>query len=965
MDKTYDPKAIEQRWYQQWESAGNFAPIGQGEPYCIVIPPPNVTGSLHMGHAFNNTVMDLLIRHARMCGRDTLWQVGTDHAGIATQMVVERQLAAQGLSRHDLGREAFLERVWQWKAESGGAITRQLRRLGASCDWSRERFTMDAGLSAAVTETFVRLHEQGLIYRGKRLVNWDPVLQTAISDLEVVSEEERGHLWLIRYPLADGSGHLTVATTRPETLLGDSAVAVHPDDERYRHLIGKTVRLPLCGREIPVIADEYVDPSFGTGCVKITPAHDFNDFAVGERHGLPKINVMTPDARINDEAPAAYRGLDRYEARKRIVADLEAAGLLESVKDHKLMVPRGDRSGAVLEPYLTDQWYVDLTRETLPDGRPGGLAAITRPALDAVRSRRIRLIPDTWEKTYAQWLENIQDWCISRQIWWGHRIPAWYDAAGNAYVGRSFAEAQARARAAGTDIAPESQDPDVLDTWFSSALWPFSTLGWPEQTPELARYYPTALLVTGFDIIFFWVARMVMMGLAMRPAGDRADNVPFRTVYVHGLVRDHEGQKMSKSKGNVLDPLDIIEGTTLDALVAKRTAGLMQPQMAKRIEQATRKQFPQGIPAYGTDALRFTFAAQATLGRDIKFDLARCEGYRNFCTKLWNAARFVLMNTEGVPPLPEPALPCPAEGGATQMQPSRGPDAGYGAAEHWIRNCLADTIAKADLAIKEYRFDYYASAVYEFVWGEYCDWYIELAKPALQDAGAEPARALAVRWTLIEVLEAVLRLAHPLIPFITEEIWQQVAPRAGKTGDTVMRAPWPDSMEFTGNPETTRESVAETELLIAAVRAARNLRAELNLPPVRAVPLLLCADAQTRERLTRGEDTLRRLARVEDIRWIAAEEAPDAAAVALVGTLEVRIPLAGLVDPGAEIQRLDREIGKLDELIARCEAKLASPAFVDKAPADVVAAERERLAAFADQRATLTAQRARMATLQA
>jgi valyl-tRNA synthetase len=982
MDKTYDPAALEQRWYARWEETGCFRPSGTGTPYCIVIPPPNVTGSLHMGHAFNNTVMDLLIRHARMSGRDTLWQVGTDHAGIATQMVVERQLGAQGQSRHELGREGFLKRVWEWKAQSGGTITRQLRRLGSSCDWSRERFTMDEGLSRAVTETFVRLHRQGLIYRGKRLVNWDPVLQTAISDLEVVSEEERGHLWHIRYPLTDGSGHLTVATTRPETLLGDAAVAVHPDDERYRHMIGKTVRLPLCEREIPVIADEYVDPAFGTGCVKITPAHDFNDYEVWLRHrqepgftwqperGL--INILTKDGHIKslrtddhdlsgspanpplegawtvDIIPRKYQGMSLADARREVVADLEAAGLLESLKDHTLMVPRGDRSGAVLEPYLTDQWYVDLTRETLPDGRPGGRAVITGPALEAVRTGRIRLIPEQWDKTYAQWLENIQDWCISRQIWWGHRIPAWYDPEGKVYVGRDEAEVR-RANGLGPDV-PLRQDEDVLDTWFSSALWPFSTLGWPDATPELARYYPTTVLVTGFDIIFFWVARMVMMGLAMRPGAGTGDaaHIPFRNVYVHGLVRDHEGQKMSKSKGNVLDPLDIIEGTTLEALLAKRTAGLMQPRMAKSIEQATRKQFPDGIPAYGTDALRFTFASQATLGRDIRFDLARCEGYRNFCTKLWNAARFVLMNTEGLPAAPsEPA---------------------FGPAENWVRARLADAVHAADAAIAEYRFDTYAGAVYDFVWGTYCDWYIELAKPVLQDPDANPARALGVRQTLIQVLETTLRLAHPLIPFITEEIWQQVAPRAGKAGDTIMRAPWPDHIDFMRDPDADADDGAAVDLLIATVRAVRNLRSELNLPPGRPVPLLLTADAAARAQLLRSEDALRRLARVERLEWIEPVGAPAAVAVALVAagagsTLAVRIPLAGLVDGAAETARLDREIGKLDQAIARCEAKLASPSFTDKAPAEVVAAERERLRTATDQRAALVSQRERFAVL--
>ncbi len=954
MDKHYDPTALEQHWYTHWETHGYFAPAGpdgpdsQREPYCIVIPPPNVTGSLHMGHAFNNTVMDLLIRHARMQGKDTLWQVGTDHAGIATQMVVERQLAAEGKSRHDLGREAFVKRVWQWKAESGGTITRQLRRLGASCDWTRERFTMgkppgtdawhssaaaavtesgDADLPRAVAEVFVSLHEQGLIYRGKRLVNWDPVLQTAISDLEVVSEEEQGHLWHIRYPLSDGSGHLTVATTRPETLLGDTAVAVHPQDERYRHLIGKSVNLPLCDRQIPVIADDYVDPAFGTWCLKITPAHDFNDFAVGERHGLPQVNVFTPDARINDAAPAAYQGLDRYEARKRLVADLETAGLLESVKDHKLMVPRGDRTGAAVEPYLTDQWYVDLTRETLPDGRPGGLAVITRPALEAVRNGDIRLIPDNWEKTYALWLENIQDWCISRQIWWGHRIPVWYDQVGQAYAGLD--EADVRSRHGLTADLPLRQDEDVLDTWFSSALWPFSTLGWPEPTPELARYYPTNVLVTGFDIIFFWVARMVMFGLPF--AGD----VPFRAVYVHGLVRDQDGQKMSKSKGNVLDPLDIIDGVDLETLVAKRMAGLMQPQMAKKIEQATRKQFPKGIPAYGTDALRFTFASQATLGRDIKFDLARCEGYRNFCTKLWNAARFVLMNTEQ--PL--------AQGPVT-----------LGPAEHWIRARLGAAIDGVDRAIADYRLDYVASALYEFVWDDYCDWYIEFAKPVLADANADPAVRRGVRETLLVVLEALLRLAHPLIPFITEEIWQQVAPRAGVAGDSIMLAAWPCGSDFAADPAT----VAEMEWLKAVIRSVRNLRAELNLSPAQPVPVLLSGNAQMRARVARHDVSLRRLGRIGNLDWVTSDAAPQAA-MALVGELTVRLPFAGLVDPSAEIERLDRELAKLAQAIARGEAKLANSTFSDKAPAEVVASERARLVDCAEQQQKLAAQRARMA----
>ncbi|EAR23215.1 valine--tRNA ligase [Nitrococcus mobilis] len=900
MEKTYDPSKIEARWYELWESSGYFAPSGQGEPYCIMIPPPNVTGTLHMGHAFQDTIMDILIRYHRMQGRDTLWQPGIDHAGIATQMVVERQLNAADMTRHDLGRAAFIDRIWQWKAQSGGTITQQLRRLGASVDWQRERFTMDAGLSAAVREVFVQLYDEGIIYRGKRLVNWDPVLHTAVSDLEVVAAEEAGHLWHIRYPLARGGAHLVVATTRPETMLGDTAVAVHPQDPRYRHLIGESVRLPLTEREIPIIGDDYVDPEFGSGCLKITPAHDFNDYAVGERHALPLINVFTAAAQINDTAPATYRGLDRYQAREKIVHDLQALGLLERVDAHRLTVPRGDRSGAVLEPYLTDQWYVKT--ETLAG-----------PAIAAVESGRIRFLPESWSKTYFEWMRNLQDWCISRQIWWGHRIPAWYDAEGNVYVGHS--EAAVRDKHELGDIALR-QDEDVLDTWFSSALWPFSTLGWPQQTEALRRYYPTSVLVTGFDIIFFWVARMIMLGL--RFMGD----VPFREVYIHGLVRDADGQKMSKSKGNVLDPLDIIDGIELDALITKRTTGLMQPQLAPMIERATRTHYPSGIVAHGSDALRFTFASLATTGRDIVFDRGRVEGYRNFCNKLWNAARYVLMNTQG--------HDAGLEGGAIKLAlPDR-----------WIISRLQRAEQEIIDGIHGYRMDHAAQALYEFVWDEYCDWYLELSKATLQHSD-DPAQLRGTRRTLVRVLETVLRLAHPFIPFITEEIWQRVAPLAGRTGTTIMLEPYPKPAD-----ERLDES-AETELawLQSFILGVRRIRGEMNIPPGRAVPVLLRhANRVERERLTDHRAFVDALTRLESITYLTHEDTVPESAMALVGELEILVPMAGLIDKSAELLRLDKERQRLTRDLDRTEQKLANVHFVAKAPAAVVQKERTKLA---------------------
>jgi valyl-tRNA synthetase len=929
MDKVYAPADIEQRLYAQWEASGLFAPQGDGPGYCIVIPPPNVTGTLHMGHAFQDTIMDALTRYRRMRGDAALWQPGTDHAGIATQMVVERRLEGEGLTRTGLGREAFIERVWQWKSESGGTIARQMRRLGASVDWSRDRFTMDEGLSRTVTEVFVRLHDEGLIYRGKRLVNWDPVLQTAVSDLEVLNTEEDGSLWHLRYPLADGSGHLVVATTRPETMLGDVAVAVHPGDERYAALVGKTLRLPLTEREIPVIADDYVDPEFGTGCVKITPAHDFNDHEVGERHGLPRINVFTPDARMNDEVPERFRGLDRFEARKLVVTELEVAGLLERIDPHKLMVPRGDRSGAVIEPYLTDQWYVRI-------------APLAAPAIKAVEDGSIRFVPENWSRTYFEWMRNIKDWCISRQLWWGHRIPAWYDDAGRVYVGRTLEEVRARHGLA--DDLPLRQDEDVLDTWFSSALWPFSTLDWPDDVATLKRFYPTAVLVTGFDIIFFWVARMIMMGIKF------TGEVPFREVYVHGLIRDSEGQKMSKSKGNVIDPLDIVDGIALEDLVRKRTTGLMQPRLAPSIEKATRKAFPQGIEAHGTDALRLTFASLATQSSDLRFDLARVGGNRNFCNKLWNASRFVLMMAED-------------ENGAPLDPQLLSGEATPGVADRWIVSRLGQTLAKVEAGFAEYRFDFAATALYEFTWYEFCDWYLELTKPILQDTSLPQAQRRAARRTLLEVLETLLRAWHPLMPFITEEIWQRVAPLAGvvpTSGQTIMTARWPTAAVSSLDPDAE----ADVEWIKAFVLGIRQIRGEMDISPAKRLPVLLDdASAQDRIRIAAHGAYLSRLAGLESLRILDAGEIAPPAALAVVGAMRALVPMAGLIDPQAELARLDKRAAKLREEIQRATAKLANENFVRNAPLEVVAQEQGRVAEFERTLVSLEAQSDRVRLL--
>ena len=925
MEKTYEPSRIEAQWREFWEregcyNAGQHAP-GSGEPYCIQIPPPNVTGTLHMGHAFQHTVMDALTRHARMSGKDVLWQMGTDHAGIATQMVVERNLKLAGEpTRAELGREKFLEKVWEWKKFSAGTIGEQIRRMGSSVDWSREAFTMDPAYNEAVIEHFVKLHEAGLIYRGKRLVNWDPVLQTAISDLEVVSEEENGKLWHIRYPLTDGSGHLIVATTRPETLLGDSAVAVHPEDERYTHLIGKTVTLPLCNRAIPIIADDFVEREFGTGVVKITPAHDFNDYGVGQRHRLPLINVLTKEARIVEDMP--YAGLDRFAARKQIVIDLEAAGLLEKIEDHKLKVPRGDRSGAVLEPYLTDQWFVDLTSETRRDGQPGqgGLKAITQPALAAVADGRIGFVPDNWKNTYNQWLNNIQDWCISRQLWWGHRIPAWYDANGKVYVARSEADVRSKHGVA-ADVAL-TQDNDVFDTWFSSDIWPMATLGWPQQTAELAKYYPSSVLVTGFDIIFFWVARMVMMGqYFMRQDGSRPSpeqHVPFKEVYITGLVRDPEGNKMSKSKGNVLDPLDVVDGIALEELVRKRTTGLMKPETAPKIENKTRKDYPKGIAPVGVDALRFTFAALATQGRDVRFDAGRAEGYRNFCNKIWNASRFVLMNLGAID----------GETGAALTPPSLEGEVVLSSADRWIISKLQRLEAEAAQHFASYRFDLLSTALYQFIWNEYCDWYLELSKPALLNGTPEEQRG--TRRTLVRVLEVWLRLLHPLMPFVTEEIWQKVAPLAGKGGKTIMAQPYPIAV-----PERIDEQAeADIEWLKGFILGVRQIRAQMDIPPGKVLPLLIQnASAADAVRIAAMAGSISFLARVESPKVLAAGDVAPESSTALLGEMKLLVPMAGLIDKGAELARLAKQIAKLESDLALNTGKLDNPNFGKAPPA--------------------------------
>ena len=917
MDKSYQPQDIEQRVYARWEERGYFAPQGDGTPYCIMIPPPNVTGNLHMGHAFQDTIMDALTRYKRMMGQRALWQPGTDHAGIATQMVVERLLNAEGSGKRDIGREKFVARVWQWKEESEDQIGTQLRRLGASLDWSRDRFTMDEGCSKAVTKEFIDLYNEGLIYRGKRLVNWDPVLHTALSDLEVLSEDEAGRLWHFRYPLASGDGYLVVATTRPETMLGDSAVAVHPDDERYKDLVGQEIVLPIVGRKIPIIADDYVEAEFGTGCVKITPAHDFNDYDIGQRHDLQMYNILTDGAALNDEVPEAYRGMDRFDARKAIVAEFEKLGLLDKVEEYTVKIPRGDRSGTVVDPYLTDQWYVKIE-------------PLAKPAIEAVKTGKIRFVPENWSKTYFDWMYNIQDWCISRQLWWGHRIPAWYDNDGNVYVGDSEDDVRDQ-HALGADVELR-QDEDVLDTWFSSALWPFSTLGWPEETDALKEFYPGNVLVTGFDIIFFWVARMIMMGIKLM--GD----VPFHEVYIHGLIRDQDGQKMSKSKGNVLDPLDLIDGVSLEELLRKRTSGLMQDHLRPKIERATRKQFPNGIEPYGCDALRFTFAALATTGRDIRFDLGRVEGYKNFCNKIWNAARYVLMNTENM----------------------NDGDAELTAADRWIRARLNHTVAAVHENFASYRLDLAAQAIHEFTWHEFCDWYLELSKPVLQSDGVSTELQRGTQRTLIEVLESLLRLIHPLMPFISEEIWQQIAPRAGIDDETIMLRPYPMS----DGEAVDGDAVADIEWVREFILGIRQIRGEMDISPGKKLPVLLQGASDTdRRRAEQYENLLQGVGRIESVTPLDDDGKPPAAATALLGDLRLLVPMQGVIDVDAERARLEKQQQKVQADLARTQGKLGNEKFVNNAPADVVILERQRAAEFEKTIAQLDEQLEKLAEL--
>ncbi|WP_289116881.1 valine--tRNA ligase [uncultured Idiomarina sp.] len=930
MDKTYSPADIEQNLYQQWEEKGYFKPSGQGDSYSIMIPPPNVTGSLHMGHAFQHTIMDTLIRYQRMDGKNTLWQVGSDHAGIATQMVVERQLAAQNQTRQELGREAFIDKIWEWKHQSGGTITQQMRRLGDSVDWDRERFTMDEGLSDAVREVFVKLHEENLIYRGKRLVNWDPALQTAISDLEVENKEQQGSIWYLRYPLADGEktedgkDHLVVATTRPETMLGDVCVAVHPDDERFGHLVGKHINLPIVNRRIPIVADHHVDSEFGTGCVKVTPAHDFNDYEIGKRHQTGMISIFDDTAHVMEKAglytstgealseldgfdgtlPSQYAGKERFEARKQLIAEFDELGLLEKIEKHTNKVPYGDRGGVPIEPHLTDQWYVRVE-------------PLAKQATEAVEDGRIEFVPKQYENMYFSWMRDIQDWCISRQLWWGHRIPAWYDDKGNVYVGRTEDEVREEYNLGDTVL---QQDEDVLDTWFSSALWTFSTLGWPKNTDDLKTFHPTDVLVTGFDIIFFWVARMIMMTMHFMKDDEGKPQVPFKKVYVTGLIRDEEGQKMSKSKGNVLDPLDMIDGISADELVAKRTANMMQPKMREKIEKRTRAEFPEGITAHGTDALRFTLTALASTGRDINWDMKRLEGYRNFCNKLWNASRFVLMNTE--------EHDCGQSGGEMTLS----------LADEWIIARFNSTVKEFRQALESYRFDQAAAIAYEFTWNQFCDWYLELTKPVLQNGTEVQQRG--TRHTLVSILEQLLRLLHPIMPYITETIWQRVKPLASVEGDTIMLQPFPQVQS-----SVNEQAMLDMEWLKRVILAIRNIRGEMDLSPNKPLPLLLSnADAMAKGRIENNESFLSSLAKLESIEFIDSDNDAPASMTALVDSLKLHIPMAGLIDKDAELQRLQKAIEKAEKEWQRLNGKLSNENFVSKAPEAVIAKEREKLA---------------------